>query len=65
MTVESLFSETPNLPNIPKVIQSLIEQFNDPNSNSDEISKKSKWIRFSQPKLCVLQTQQDTAQEEK
>jgi|TARA_R110001599_G_scaffold251423_1_gene451433 HD-like signal output (HDOD) protein len=54
MTVESLFSETPNLPNIPKVIQSLIEQFNDPNSNSDEISKKIKMDQVLSAKIMRL-----------
>lgn len=54
MTVESLFSETPNLPNIPKVIQSLIEQFNDPNSNSDEISKKIQMDQVLSAKIMRL-----------
>ncbi|WP_156491749.1 HDOD domain-containing protein, partial [Oleiphilus sp. HI0123] len=40
MSLESLFKGSPNLPNIPKVVQELIKQFNDPHSNVDEISKK-------------------------
>tara|TARA_R110002167_G_scaffold25824_3_gene89220 strand:+ start:2876 stop:3700 length:825 start_codon:yes stop_codon:yes gene_type:complete len=54
MSVESLFSETPKLPNIPKVIQSLIEQFNDPHSNSDEISKKIQMDQVLSAKIMRL-----------
>jgi HD-like signal output (HDOD) protein len=54
MTVESLFSETPNLPNIPKVIQSLIEQFNDSNSNADAISKNIQMDQVLSAKIMRL-----------
>jgi len=54
MTIESLFSETPNLPNIPKVIQALIEKFNDPNSNADEISKKIQMDQVLSAKIMRL-----------
>ena len=54
MTIESLFSETPNLPNIPKVIQTLIEKFNDPNSNTDEISKKIQMDQVLSAKIMRL-----------
>tara|TARA_R110001592_G_scaffold62252_2_gene190374 strand:+ start:13162 stop:13986 length:825 start_codon:yes stop_codon:yes gene_type:complete len=54
MTIESLFSETPNLPNIPKVIQALIEKFNDSNSNADEISKKIQMDQVLSAKIMRL-----------
>lgn len=54
MTIELLFSETPNLPNIPKVIQTLIEKFNDPNSNTDEISKKIQMDQVLSAKIMRL-----------
>jgi HD-like signal output (HDOD) protein len=54
MTIESLFSETPNLPNIPKVIQNLIEKFNDPNSNADEISKNIQMDQVLSAKIMRL-----------
>jgi len=37
MSLESLFNETHNLPNIPKVVQELIENFNNPDINADDI----------------------------
>ncbi len=40
MSLEALFSQTHNLPNIPKVVQELIENFNNPDINADAISKK-------------------------
>jgi HD-like signal output (HDOD) protein len=54
MTIESLFSETPNLPNIPKVIQALIEKFNDSKSNADEISKKIQMDQVLSAKIMRL-----------
>jgi HD-like signal output (HDOD) protein len=54
MTIESLFSETPNLPNIPKVIQNLIEKFNDSNSNADEISKNIQMDQVLSAKIMRL-----------
>lgn len=54
MTIESLFSETPNLPNIPKVIQTLIEKFNDPNSKTDEISKNIQMDQILSAKIMRL-----------
>jgi len=54
MSLESLFSETPNLPNIPQVIQALIEKFNDPHSNSDEISKKIQMDQVISAKIMRL-----------
>ncbi len=54
MTIESLFSETPNLPNIPKVIQTLIEKFNDPKSNADEISRNIQMDQVLSAKIMRL-----------
>ena len=54
MSLESLFKESPNLPNIPKVVQELIEKFNDPHSNSDEISKKIQMDQVISAKIMRL-----------
>lgn len=54
MPLESLFSETPNLPNIPRVIQTLIEKFNDPKSNADEISKNIQMDQVLSAKIMRL-----------
>jgi len=54
MSLKSLFNETPNLPNIPQVIQDLIEKFNDPHSNSDEISKKIQMDQVISAKIMRL-----------
>jgi HD-like signal output (HDOD) protein len=54
MSLESLFKESPNLPNIPKVVQELIEQFNDPTSNVDEISKKIQMDQVLSAKIMRL-----------
>ena len=54
MSLESLFKESPNLPNIPKVVQELIEQFNDPHSNVDEISKKIQMDQVLSAKIMRL-----------
>ena len=54
MPIESLFSETPNLPNIPKVIQTLIEKFNDSGSNADEISKNIQMDQVLSAKIMRL-----------
>lgn len=54
MTIESLFTEIPKLPNIPKVIQSLIVQFNDTNSNTDEISKNIQMDQVLSAKIMRL-----------
>ncbi len=54
MTVESLFSETPNLPHIPKVIQTLIEQFNDSNSKTDQISRNIQMDQVLSAKILRL-----------
>lgn len=54
MPIESLFSETPNLPNIPKVIQTLIEKFNDSGSNADDISKNIQMDQVLSAKIMRL-----------
>jgi len=54
MSLASLFNETPNLPSIPKVVQELIKQFNDPNSNSDDISKKIQMDQVISAKIMRL-----------
>ena len=54
MSLESLFKESPDLPNIPKVVQELIEKFNDPDSNSDEISKKIQMDQVISAKIMRL-----------
>ena len=41
MSLESLLSETHNLPNIPKVVQELITNFNNPKVDAEDISKKN------------------------
>ncbi|KZY42142.1 MULTISPECIES: HDOD domain-containing protein [unclassified Oleiphilus] len=54
MSLESLFKGSPNLPNIPKVVQELIKQFNDPHSNVDEISKKIQMDQVLSAKIMRL-----------
>lgn len=54
MSLESLFKESPNLPNIPKVVQDLIKQFNDPDSNADDISKKIQMDQVISAKIMRL-----------
>jgi HD-like signal output (HDOD) protein len=54
MSLELLFKESPNLPNIPKVVQELIKQFNDPHSNVDEISKKIQMDQVLSAKIMRL-----------
>ena len=40
MSMDKLFDEIHNLPNIPKIIQELIDNFNNLKVNADQISKK-------------------------
>lgn len=54
MSLESLFSETHNLPNIPKVVQELIENFNNPDVNADDISKKVQMDQVISAKVMRL-----------
>lgn len=54
MPIESLFTEAANLPNIPKVIQTLIEKFNDPDSNADEVSKNIQMDQVLSAKIMRL-----------
>lgn len=54
MSLELLFTEAANLPNIPKVIQTLIEKFNDSGSNADEISKNIQMDQVLSAKIMRL-----------
>lgn len=54
MTLDTLFSETPNLPNIPKVIQNLIEKFNCPISGAENIAKHIKMDQVLSAKILRL-----------
>ena len=54
MSLESLFNETHNLPNIPKVVQELIENFNNPDINADDISKKVQMDQVISAKVMRL-----------
>lgn len=54
MSLELLFNETHNLPNIPKVVQELIENFNNPDINVDEISKKVQMDQVISAKVMRL-----------
>ena len=44
MSMDKLFDEIHNLPNIPKIIQELIDNFNNLKVNADQISKRFRWI---------------------
>jgi len=54
MSLEALFSETHNLPNIPKIVQELIENFNNPDIDADEISKKIQMDQVISAKVMRL-----------
>ena len=54
MTIEALFSEPTNLPNIPKVIRTLIEQFNNSDSSADDISKNIQMDQVLSAKIMRL-----------
>jgi HD-like signal output (HDOD) protein len=54
MSLELLFNETHNLPNIPKVVQELIGNFNNPDINVDEISKKVQMDQVISAKVMRL-----------
>ncbi|MCP5169458.1 MAG: HDOD domain-containing protein [Hahellaceae bacterium] len=54
MSLEALFNETHNLPNIPKVVQELIENFNNPDVNADAISKKIQMDQVISAKVMRL-----------
>jgi HD-like signal output (HDOD) protein len=54
MSIEALFSELPKLPNIPKVIQQLIADFNRKESNASDISKKIQMDQVLSAKILRL-----------
>jgi len=54
MPIESLFSQTPNLPNIPKVIKQLIEQFNNGDASASDISKNIQMDQVLSAKIIRL-----------
>ena len=54
MSIESLFSEIPNLPNIPKVIQQLLELFNGRDSSATDISKNIQMDQVLSAKILRL-----------
>ena len=54
MSLESLLSETHNLPNIPKVVQELITNFNNPKVDAEDISKKIKMDQVISAKVMRL-----------
>jgi HD-like signal output (HDOD) protein len=54
MSLESLFNATHNLPNIPQVVQELIANFNNPDINVDEISKKIQMDQVISAKVMRL-----------
>jgi HD-like signal output (HDOD) protein len=54
MSLEALFEQTHNLPNIPKVVKELIDSFNDEGSNADDISKKVQMDQVISAKVMRL-----------
>lgn len=54
MPIDSLFSELPNLPNIPKVIQKLIDQFNRGDSSANDVSKNIQMDQVLSAKIMRL-----------
>jgi len=54
MSLEALFSETHNLPNIPKVVKELIDNFNNENSSAEDISKKVQMDQVLSAKVMRL-----------
>lgn len=54
MPIESLFSQIPHLPNIPKVIKQLIEQFNSGDSSANDISKSIQMDQVLSAKIIRL-----------
>lgn len=54
MPIESLFSELSNLPNIPKVIQTLIDQFKRGDSSANDISKNIQMDQVLSAKILRL-----------
>ncbi|MFV1873589.1 MAG: HDOD domain-containing protein [Oleiphilus sp.] len=54
MSLESLFTETANLPNIPKIIQNLITKFNDSNASANDISKDIQMDQVLSAKIIRL-----------
>jgi HD-like signal output (HDOD) protein len=54
MSLEVLFSELPKLPNIPKVIQQLIEEFNRGESSATDITKNIKMDQVLSAKILRL-----------
>ncbi|WP_369600518.1 HDOD domain-containing protein [Hahella sp. SMD15-11] len=54
MSLERLFDQVHNLPNIPKVVQELIDNFNNPDVNADAISKKLQMDQVLSAKVLRL-----------
>lgn len=54
MSLEDIFNQTHKLPNIPKVVQELIKNFNNPDVNADEISKKIQMDQVISAKVMRL-----------
>lgn len=54
MSIEKLFSETHNLPNIPKVVQELIDNFNNPEVNAADIAKNIQMDQVISAKVMRL-----------
>lgn len=54
MSLDALFGEAHNLPNIPKVVQELIDNFNNPDINADDISKKIQMDQVISAKVMRL-----------
>lgn len=54
MSLQDIFAETQNLPNIPKVVQELIQNFNNPDINADEIAKKIQMDQVISAKVMRL-----------
>lgn len=65
MALDKIFEQTQNLPNIPKVVQELMDHFNDPDSNADVISKKVQMDQVISAKVLRLAIQRDMGPAEK
>lgn len=54
MPLQTLFNEAHNLPNIPKVVQELIDNFNNPDSNAEDIARKLQMDQVLSAKVLRL-----------
>lgn len=54
MSLQDIFAETSNLPNIPQVVQELIANFNNPDVDADDISKKIQMDQVISAKVMRL-----------